>query len=44
MPKKIVKKVVKKSSAGEGTLLQKLFSLSLVGGAQGVDLADGYKL
>ena len=43
--KKVAKKVIKKSKpTGDVSFLQKLFSLSLVGGAQGVDLADDYKL
>merc|ERR1711924_519845 len=43
--KKVVKKAVKKAPpkkkapAGEVSLLNKLFSMSLIGGAQGVDLA-----
>ena len=43
--KKAAKKVVKKKApAGDASFLTKLFSLSFVGGAQGVDLADEYKL
>merc|ERR1719247_3930993 len=53
-PKKAVKKVAKKvakkvpkkvvKSAGEPNILKKLFAMSLIGGAKGVDLPDEYSL